>query len=245
MNARAFFFGLLLALALPVAAPAQEPSADFILAEMEKTYAALRSYADTSTVRFRNPDESDGAQVEFRLWFARPQFFRIDASTRATPDAAPVREVMWFDGETARTWATGKTVVTRSKIQLAGSKMFGTYAYHIPTLLEKSYAGPIRLSDLTAPTLVENEAIDGVDCHHLRGAWQGDDYEVWIGQADHLVRKLSANYSGYRMEETHREIKTNEPIPPAVFRFAPEDEGGQPLQKATPPPPLPGERRRP
>ncbi|HEX8679876.1 MAG TPA: DUF2092 domain-containing protein [Chthoniobacterales bacterium] len=225
-------------------AQSEPPTAEAILLQMESTYAGLRSYRDTSTAQFRNPDGSEGTHAEFKIWFSRPKFFRIDATTRRSADAKPVREVMWFDGETARMWSTRTPVVTRTKIQLAGSKMFGTYAYHVPTLLEASYAGPRRLHQLGSPTLAGDEAIDGVDCYHLSGEWQGDPYEVWIGKEDHLVRKIAANYKGYVMEEVHRDITTNQPMDMSAFRFAPEEEGAPP-RKGTPPPRLPGERARP
>lgn len=235
---------LFIAPALFVHAQPEPPSPDALLREMADAYAALHSYSDTSTAIFRKPDGSEGAQVEFKIWFARPLFFRIDATTRQTPDAVPLREVLWFDGEMARMWSSKTPVITRSKVQLAGSKMFGTYAYHIPTLLEPSYAGPKRLHELASPTLLADEAVDGTDCYHLRGEWLRDPYEIWVGKEDHLVRKILANYSGYLMEETHRELKPNTPVDPATFRFAPEEEA-DPAKKATPPPRLPGERRRP
>ena len=235
---------VVVACAPSVPAQSEAPTAEAILLQMESTYASARSYLDNSTAQFRNPDGSEGTRVEFKLWFSRPKFFRIDASTRRTPDAKPVREVMWFDGEMARMWSTTSPVVTRTKIQLAGSKMFGTYAYHVPTLLEGSYAGPRRLHQLGSPTLAGEEAVDGTDCYHISGEWQGDPYEVWIGKEDHLVRKIVANYKGYVMEELHRDITTNQPMDMTVFRFAPEEEMG-PAKKATPPPRLPGERARP
>ncbi|MDQ6621905.1 MAG: DUF2092 domain-containing protein [Verrucomicrobiota bacterium] len=244
-------FGKVVVVAVMLAAGGSESGAQSapltaqgLLNQMEATYAAAKTYADTSTARFRNPDQSEGAQVEFRIWFARPKFLRIDATTRATPEAAPLREVMWFDGANARTWTTGSAVMTREKIQLAGSKMFGTYAYHIPTLLDESYAGPRRLNQLNSPALAADETIDGVDCYRVRGDWQGDPYDVWLGKADHLVRKIVADYKGYVMEETHREIAINQPIAPAIFHFAPENEGGA-GKKGTPPPRLPGEHVRP
>jgi outer membrane lipoprotein-sorting protein len=238
---------LLLVLAIPASAlraQSDTPTAESILQQMEATYAAARSYRDTSSAQFRNPDGSEGPRVEFKLWFSRPKFFRIDASTRRGTETTPVREVMWFDGEMARMWSTTSPVVARTKIQLAGSKMFGTYAYHVPTLLEASYAGPRRLHELGGATLVGEEAIDGVDCHHVRGEWQGDPYQIWIGKADHLVRKVVADYKGYIMEEIHRDITVNQPMDMSAFRFAPEEEGGA-AKKGTPPPRLPGERVRP
>ena len=237
---------LVLAAIAPFASRAQgePPTPESILQQMESTYATTRSYRDTSSVQFRNPDGSEGARVDYKIWFSRPRFFRIDATTRKDAETKPVREVMWFDGEMARMWSTTSPVVARTKIQLAGSKMFGTYAYHIPTLLEKSYAGPQRLHQLGSPIFADEESLDGVDCHRIRGDWLGDPYEVWIGKADHLVRKIVANYKGYIMEELHREITVDQPMDMSVFRFAPEEEGA-PAKKGTPPPRLPGERPRP
>jgi outer membrane lipoprotein-sorting protein len=234
----------LVAIAPTLRAQSEAPTAEAILQQMEATYAATRSYLDNSSARFRNPDGSEGTQVDFKLWFSRPKFFRIDATTRRAPDAKPVREVMWFDGEMARMWSSTSPVVARTKIQLAGSKMFGTYAYHVPTMLEASYAGPRRLHQLESTTLAGEEAVEGVDCYHVKGAWQGDPYEVWVGKEDHLVRKIVANYKGYVMEELHRDITTNHPMDMTVFRFALEEEIG-PAKKGTPPPRLPGERVRP
>ena len=217
---------------------------DTILQQTERTYSAVRSYIDATHVQFRNPDGSEGTRVECKVWFSRPRFIRIDASTRRTPDAKPVREVMWFDGEMARMWSTESPVVARTNIQLAGSKMFGTYAYHVPTLLEASYGGPRRLHQLGTPTLAGEENVEGADCYRITGDWLGDPYEVWIGKSDHLVRKIVANYKGYVMEEVHREIRHDQPMDMSVFRFAPEEEGA-PMKKGTPPPRLPGERARP
>jgi len=201
-------------------------TAEALLQRMEATYAGARSYSDTIFVRFRNPDGAEGARAECRFWFARPGLFRLDGESRRAEDAPPKREVMWSDGESARSWATASAVTLRGKIQLAGSKMFGTYAYHIPTLLERSYGGPRRLHELSVPVLGEEESFEGVNCYRIRGSWQGDPYEIWIGKDDFLVRKITASYSGYAMEEIHREIKLNQDIPKVVFQFAPENEAG-------------------
>lgn len=233
-------------LALPaLRAQSDEPNVETLLQQMEAAYSVARSYSDTSSVRFRNPDEGDGARVEFKIWFSRPKFIRIDATSRRAPDAPSKREVMWFDGDTARMWSSTSPVVTRGEIQLAGSKMFGSYAYHIPTLLEASYAGPRRLHQLTSPSIAGEETIEDVACYHLHGDWQGDAYDIWIGKEDHLVRKIVANYSGYLMEELHRAIVVNQPMDMTVFRFAPENEVRGPTKEGTPPPRLPGERTRP
>ena len=134
----------------------------------------------------------------------------------------PKREVMWCDGKTTRAWSTESAVKTLSKIQLAGSKMFGTYAYHVPTLLQPSYAGPRRLNSLDKPVLAEEEAIDGVECLHVRGEWLRDPYEVWLGKDDSVVRKITAIYRGYGMEELHHNIAINPTIPIETFQFEPE-----------------------
>ncbi|MDQ6912089.1 MAG: DUF2092 domain-containing protein [Verrucomicrobiota bacterium] len=207
-----------------------ETAAKSILEKMAATYAAMQSYSDTIIVHYRNPDGTEGGNAECKIWFDRPIWFRIDGESRMTPDAPPKREVIWCDGKTTRSWTTARAVTTLSHIQLAGSKMFGAYAYHIPTLLQKSYAGPRRLNNLDSPALAEEETIDGVECFHLRGKWFKDPYELWLGKNDYVVRKIAAIYRGYGMEELHRNIAINPTIPIETFQFEPEKEAAAPAK---------------
>lgn len=216
---------------LALLAQSEAPSAQALLDQMEKTYAALNSYSDTTFARYRNPDGARGARAQCKVWFVRPGFFRIDGESRRQEGSPSKREVMWSDGKMARSWSTATAVTIREKVQLAGSKMFGTYAYHIPTLLEASYAGPQRLHQLDAPAMNGEETVDGVDCYRIKGEWQGDPYEIWLGKADSLVRKIAANYKGYELEELHRSIVVDEAIPTEVFQFAPENEPEAPRRK--------------
>src|SRR5947209_19176195 len=101
-----------------------------VLEKMAAKYGALKSYSDTTTVHYRNRDGAEGASAECKIWFERPIWFRIDGEVRRAPDAPPRREVIWCDGQSARSWSTASAVTILTKIQLAGSKMFGTYAYH-------------------------------------------------------------------------------------------------------------------
>ena len=199
-------------------------AAEALLKRMEAAYGALASYSDVTTVKYLNPDGTDRSMVEFKMWFARPARFRADALTTRPDGSPPKREVMWTDGQNARSWSTGKAVTNLTKIQLAGSGMFGTYAYHIPTLLEPSYAGKKRLHELGAPTLRGDEAVEGVDCYRIQGQFFTDPYELWLGKRDLLVRKLVASYAGHQMEEIHRNIEANPALPGEVFKFAPENE---------------------
>lgn len=209
----------------PVAhAQSDTPTAGTLLQKMATTYAEAHSYTDSSVANYRNPDGSERLAVEFKTWFARPAHFRIDAKSTSPGGGTPRREVMWSDGSTARSWASDKPVSSRPKVQLAGSGMFGAYAYHVPTLLEASYGGPKRLHDMVSPTLVGEENVEGVDCHRIRGQWQGGEYELWLGKADHLVRKLVAKYRDHEMEEIHRDVALNTAVSLEVFRFAPETE---------------------
>ena len=205
-------------------AQTEPATAESLLLRMEAAYAAAKSYQDTISVRFRNPDGAEGAQAECKIWFVRPTDFRIDGQLRRGPDAPAKREVIWSNGATVRSWSTTSPVTMRAKVQLAGSKMFGTYAYHIPTLLESSYGGPRRLHQLEGSTLAGEETFEGVECYRIRGDWQGDPYEIWLGKTDFLVRKITATYKGYAMEEIHREIMVNQSIPKETFQFAPENE---------------------
>ncbi len=199
-------------------------AAESLLRQMEAAYARLQSYSDTSTAKFRNPDGSERSTVDFKIWFARPGQFRVDAQSTRADGGATRREVMWTDGEKARAWSSDKPVVNLDKIQIAGSRMFGTYAYHVPTLLDASYGGKKRLHELGSPNLTGEENVDGVDCYRIRGEFHGDPYEVWLGKSDHLVRKIVATYAGNQMEEIHRNVAINTPIELEVFKFAPENE---------------------
>jgi hypothetical protein len=203
---------------------------------MAASYAELQSYADTNTVIYRNPDGSERLHVDFKIWFLRPNEFRIDASSRSPKSVAPRREVMWTNGAAARSWASDKPVTSAPKIKIIGSGMFGAYAYHVPTLLEPSYGGALRLNDMTSPEYVGEETVDGVRCYRIRGKWHGDAYELWLGTVDNLVRKITAKYADHELEETHREIAVNQEIAKEVFRFAPELEKlpSTPTPKATP-----------
>lgn len=219
MQAR--FLSFLLFLAIALAARAEEEAAS-LLKKMQAAYSAVSSYSDEISVHFRNPDLSAGAQAEGKVWFQRPSLFRIDAQSRRAPDAPPKREVMWADGKSVRSWSTTNPVSTHAKVQLAGSKMFGTYAYHVPTLLDASFGGPRRLHQLDDPTMNGEEIFEGTDCYRIRGTWLGDPYEVWLGKNDFFVRKINADYKGYGMEEIHRHIAIDQNIPKEAFQFAPE-----------------------
>lgn len=246
----ALFLALLAVHAFGVAAAraqqVESPGApETLLKKMEAAYSALQSYSDNSVAIFRNANGTERSRVAFRIWFARPGSVRIDAQSTRADGGASRREVLWSDGEKARAWSSDKPVVNLDKIQIAGSRMFGTYAYHVPTLLERSYGGQKRIHELTAPLTVGEEMVDGVLCHRIRGAFHGDPYELWIGKADHLVRKIVATYSGNQMEEIHREVALNPAIPPGVFQFAPENEPVPPPAKkgASPSSPTPAAKK--
>ena len=202
--------------------PAAVPDAAALLREMEQTYAAAKSYADTSTATYRNRDGTEHLAVTFRIWFARPTDFRVDAESKRPGTKEPRREVLWSTGAITRTWATDKAVASLPKVKIAKTGMFGTYAYHVPTLLEASFGSGRRLHDLSEPQIVGEDVFENVPCHRVRGQWEGDTYEVWLGKDDLLVHKIVATYTDHELEETHRKIALDQPIPKETFRFAPE-----------------------
>jgi hypothetical protein len=214
-------------------AQSETPTAEQLLRQMEAAYAAAGTYSDTSVARYLNPDGTERFHVDYKIWFARPSRMRIDATSKRE-GFLPRREVLWSDAATIRMWGTGKPVVARAEVKLAGSGMFGTYAYHVPTLLDASYASALRLHELSSPTLAGEEEFEGVPCWRIRGDWAGDAYEVWIGKADNMVRKIVATYADHQLEEIHREIALDAPIGPEVFRFAPENEADIPKPDASP-----------
>lgn len=198
--------------------------AESLLQDMAAAYAAAKSYSDKSTAIYRNRDGSERLTVNFRIWFARPTSFRVDAESKRAGTEKTRREVLWAEGAGSRTWASDKPVATQAKVKIAGSGLFGTYAYHIPTLLEASYGARRRLHQLSATELLGEETFEGTACYHLRGQWEGDTYEVWLGVTDHLVRRIVAKYADHELEEIHRDIVVDQEIPKATFQFAPENE---------------------
>jgi hypothetical protein len=224
-------------LAAPRLAHAQEPApaAAELLQRMASAYAAAQSYADKSFARYTNPDGTERFHVDYRIWFARPSRMRIDAESKRE-GFLPRREVLWSDATTIRMWAPGKPVTARAEVKLAGSGMFGTYAYHVPTLLDASYGGAQRLHEITSPALGGEEEWEGTPCWRITGDWLGDKYEVWLGKADHLVRRIVARYKDHQLEEIHREIVVDSPVAPEVFRFAPEQEVDVPKPSPSPTP---------
>lgn len=203
--------------------PAPNP-AEKILQEMLAAYSSAESYSDQSTAFYRGLDGTPGLAVNFRVWFARPDKFRVDAESRPPGRTAARREVMWSDGQKTRAWATSLAVKNLPRVQLVGSGLFGTYAYHVPSLLKEAYGARRRIHELAEAQLAGEEEFEGVACHRITGKFEGDPYELWIGKADHLVRKIVARYRDHELEEIHREIALNQPIPPDVFDFAPEEE---------------------
>lgn len=232
----AIVLSLAILVALSTSARSQEPDqrAAGLLTLMAAAYSEAQSYADTSTAIYRNPDGSERLRVDFKIWFVRPAEFRIDASSKSPKSKVPRREVMWSSGAAARSWASDKPVSSKPEIKIIGSGMFGTYAYHIPTLLEESYGGVQRLHNLTSPAIVGEETVEGVKCYRIRGSWQGDAYEVWIGTVDNMVRKITAKYQDHLLEEIHRDISVNQQIPNEVFQFAPETEKMPAISTPTP-----------
>ena len=214
--------------------PAPDKRAEALLALMVQTYADLQSYSDSSTAIYHNRDGSERLRVEFKTWYVRPNEFRIDASSRTPSSKVPRREVMWTNGTAARAWASDRAVKSTEKVKIIASGMFGTYAYHVPTLLDESYGGAQRLNNITSPTFVGEEVVDGISCYRIKGTWVGDPYEIWLGTVDNMVRKITAKYQDHQLEELHRDIAVNQDIPTEVFRFAPEQEKLPPPATAAP-----------
>src|SRR5215213_1562387 len=95
---------------LTTRAQVETTTPEALLEKMARTYAGLKSYQDTTVAHFRNPNGSPGAQAECKIWFSRPNYFRIDGESRRAPDAPLRRDVIWADGKSARSWSTSRAV---------------------------------------------------------------------------------------------------------------------------------------
>ncbi|NQU09963.1 DUF2092 domain-containing protein [bacterium] len=98
-------------------------------------------------------------------------------------------------------------------------------------LLTRALSDPIH-RQLQHVTAVREEDLDGTPCYVLAGEYPGGamPYELWIGKHDYLLRKRTVTVERgsdrrpLAMEETHRDLRINQTIPPSTFHLdVPED----------------------
>jgi hypothetical protein len=201
------------------------------LAGMTAAYASLRSYQDIGAVLFKIMEWEQ--ETTFATTFVRPSSFKFAwAIQHPFPPLKHLkaRSVLWSDASgtfTSSSGFLGESPETRKEDSLAlgvagATGVSAGSANTIATLLMPSLWGPagfgVAIANIGSPRLVGNELVDDTECDHVVGiSSRGEQYDLWIGTKDHLLRKLQRPVAGSPQVELHREIKLNEAVAPKSF----------------------------
>lgn len=225
-----FFVTMLIAMFAPAMAFADE-SAESVLSRMVESYALLQSYRDSGTVRFQIIGLEN--EITFETAFVRPNSFRFGwVSHHPFPPLKYLkwRSVIWSTSTDSYTWNDGYlglAAETRKDTSLAMSVagatgVSGGAANTIATLLMPDIWGTspfgTSLRTLAFPKLTGIESVESVDCYHIVGtASRGEQYDLWLGTKDYLLRKMQRLVAGSPQIELHRDIQVNIEIAPQTF----------------------------
>jgi hypothetical protein len=155
-----------------------------LLKRMADAYAALRTYADRSTVlRVSRSDVERSVQRDAgRLHFERPGRLRFESG----------ESVVWAQGNRAR-WLRAGSLVSDS-LQSAILRVMGTAvgsaAFEPARLLMPSEFPGIGLARLERPVLQGEASIDGVRCRRLAGRQEEAELTLWIDAEALLIRQV-------------------------------------------------------
>jgi len=203
------------------------PAALQVIADMEATYAAMRSYADTGVVHMYNRDEKEPDEIRFDTAYVRPNHLRF-AWVSHHP-YRPLRHiewhsVIWSNHSGAFAWhrhnneGTSQTREESMPMVIAGATGVSAGAAHTVTNLLLPPSGDFSFRELEKLHIVGIEEIDGVKCHYLFGMHpEFGTHELWVGIDDHLLRKTRDFVGGDPCEQFRRAIRINVDIPIESF----------------------------
>lgn len=243
-----------------VGAQEGRPSARTILTTMLAEYRGATFYQDDGVLRILPSDpsllrvadwpsenaSSSQTLVSFKTYFGRPGKFRFEWHETSGSESRSC--VVWFDGKTAYSWTSNRTLGDDRFILKAESDVKLLIAnamkpsrgsvFQIPSLLMNetanyTFADVVR--DLAALTIVGTELVDGEVCYVIKGNVSNVPWLLWIGKTTHLLRKLRSWYSvgsffdGLQkdksnllvVEEIHHNIRINRRISNQIFRYRP------------------------
>lgn len=195
---------LILLLAFPaivIAAPPSDQEAVAFMSQVVATYKSLSSYRDRGrSVQTLKSDSSEKnpstVVIDFTTLFKRPNKFRFSwTRTENLGDGPYISEknAIWSDG--TRIWsfaASDSTPIAEESFAMAVAGATGVSqgtALHIFRLLTDDVHG-FRFDQLRKLKIVRSEILSGIDCYVVQGSqYDMDNYELWIGKQDHLIRK--------------------------------------------------------
>lgn len=190
-------------------------------------YARLARYSDDGV----SLDARDG-DMSFETDFARPDRLRF-AFEAGHPFILlrheKLEQIVRGDGIRATLWSDAYDVTEKALPSLGDAVAAATgvsraAVHHTATLLMPHLrdADPFGSSVLALQDagLRNDEPVDGVPCRHVHGTTsRGHPVDVWIAKDDSLVRRIDVQWAADQpvITELHRHVRTDPPIPPAVF----------------------------
>lgn len=134
------------------------------------------------------------SDVKFSTAFERPTSFRFEY-TSDMEGMGGNRMVIWTEGDAVRTWWTiDPRIKTEESLDLAIAGATGVSncsAHTIPRLLMPTKIQGWALTDGKDPKPIGREKIGKVTCDKISCSGPNHSSNIfWIGQTDHLVRKI-------------------------------------------------------
>lgn len=208
-------------------AQASTPSADVILKRMAHIYASLNSYSDSGIVYSYHNNVREESSRNFRIHFIRPDRLRFEMTDYV--GSSSFREdyrVFWSDGNSTYSWWQSDPQIRTSRKAVDAINGFtgisGRSAHNIPSLLQTNYGWQEYLYNISSPKVLGEETFEQIDCFRIQGDGRANRrFEIWIGKADYLIRKIRTSYPDFDNEEIHRGIAINQPISPDMLSFVP------------------------
>jgi Predicted periplasmic protein (DUF2092) len=194
--------------------------AEAVLAKARAIYASASSYQDDGFV-----EEDVGWDVPFTVSFVRPGRLRVHWTERSLFYFGKLEQTLVADGRAVR-FMRGSGSSDENWTDLEDGVAASTGVSHgvsqriatllIPDLWKKEAFGRSVLS-LDRPELRGTERIDGADCNHVAGVHGSTRIEVWIGAADHLVRRIDTHHGDSTSSEYHRHVRIDAPVAADAF----------------------------
>jgi outer membrane lipoprotein-sorting protein len=196
--------------------------AEAVLAKARAIYATANSYQDDGHV-----EEDVGWDVPFTVSFVRPGRLRVHWTERGFFYFGKVEQTLVADGRAVR-FLRGSGSSDENWTDLEDGVAASTGVSHgvsqriatllIPDLWKKEAFGRSVLS-LDRPALDGTERVDGIECDRVKGTHGSGrvEIEVWIGVADHLIRRIDTRARDYTTSEVHRHIRIDAPVSADVF----------------------------
>lgn len=195
---------------------------------MRQAYSSVSSYADSGVVyTYRNGVRNESS-LSFRINFLRPDHLRFEMTDNiGSPHFPEDYKVLWSYGNATYTWAKSYPQIQTSRDVTSAIAQFtgisSRSAHNIPSLLQTNFGWQEYLYNISAAKILGEEVFEGVDCYHIQGEGKGGRrFDLWLGKADYLIRKVQTTYDpNLSEEEIHRGIAINQPISPEMLRFTP------------------------